>query len=40
MKTLTTILGLFIITMAFGQTAADKVLGKWYTDDKETIVEI
>ncbi|MEA1897066.1 MAG: DUF2147 domain-containing protein [Bacteroidota bacterium] len=40
MKTLTTILGLFIVTLAFGQTAADKVLGKWYTDDKETIVEI
>ncbi len=40
MKTLTTILGLFIVTFAFSQTVADKALGKWYTDDKETIIEI
>jgi len=40
MKTLITFLGLFIVTMAFGQTTADKALGKWYTDDKETIIEI
>ncbi len=40
MKALSTIVGLFIVTLAFSQSVSDKVLGKWYTDDKETIIEI
>ncbi len=40
MRILTTIAGLFLAGLLFGQGAGDKVLGKWYTPDRETILEI
>jgi len=40
MRILTTIAGLFLAGLLFGQGAGDKVLGKWYTPDKETILEV
>jgi uncharacterized protein (DUF2147 family) len=40
MKILTTILGLFLMSVIYGQTGADKILGHWFTDDKETKIEI
>ena len=40
MRILSTILGLCVASLIYAQTSSDKVIGKWYTDDKETIVEI
>jgi uncharacterized protein (DUF2147 family) len=40
MRILTTITGLFLAGLLFGQGTGDKVLGKWYTPDKETILEV
>jgi len=40
MRILTTIIGLSLVSFLYGQTDADKVLGNWFTDDKETKIEI
>ncbi len=40
MRILTTITGLLLAGLLFGQSSGDKALGKWYTPDKETILEI
>lgn len=40
MKTLFVFSFLMIGLAVQAQTTADKILGKWYTDDKETIIEI
>lgn len=40
MRILTTIAGLLLAGFLFGQSSGDKALGKWYTPDKETILEV
>lgn len=40
MRIIATILGLCVASLIYAQTSSDKVIGKWYTDDKETIVEV
>ncbi len=40
MRILTTFIALFLVTFLYGQTGADKILGTWFTDDKETKIEI
>ena len=40
MRVLFTISLLFLTTMIYSRTSGDNILGKWYTDDKETIIEV
>jgi len=40
MRILTTTFALCLVMLTYAQTPADKPIGKWYTDDKETIVEV
>jgi len=40
MKTFSFLLVFSLASLAYSQAPADKVLGKWYTDDKEDIIEI
>ena len=40
MRILTTFTGLLLATFLYAQDSADKVLGIWFTDDKETKIEI
>ena len=40
MRILTTTFALCLVMITYAQTPADKAIGKWYTDDKETIVEV
>jgi len=40
MKIFSFLLVFSLTTLAYSQTHADKILGKWYTDDKEDIIEI
>ena len=40
MKIVTTLIALFLVSSLYGQSAADVILGTWFTDDKETKIEI
>jgi len=40
MKTFSFLLVFSLASLTYAQSSADKVLGKWYTDDKEDIIEI
>ena len=40
MRILATILAFCLASLTYAQTSSEKVVGKWYTDDKETIVEV
>ncbi|MDX2445182.1 MAG: DUF2147 domain-containing protein [Bacteroidales bacterium] len=40
MRILATIFAFSLASIIYAQTSSEKVIGKWYTDDKETIVEV
>ncbi len=40
MRILATIFAFCLASIMYAQTSSEKVIGKWYTDDKETIVEV